>query len=64
MFIREDSIVDMASRVSMSEFSPQIADILSDETARLSIINFAGSFAQYQEQIRSWYDTVNFLIGL
>lgn len=64
MFIREDSIHDMTSTMSLNELAPQLADILSDETARLGIFNFGGTLVQYQENIRAWYDTVSFLIGL
>jgi hypothetical protein len=64
MFIREDSITDMVSKMSLNELTPQLADILTDETARLNIFNFSGTLVQYQENIRAWYDTVSFLIGL
>lgn len=64
MFIRQDSIIDMASTMSLREFSPQIADFMSDETANLGLVNFSGTMAQYKEQLRSWYDTISFLMGL
>jgi len=62
MFIREDSVGDLA-QVSLYQFSPQIADILSDETAKGNF-NFGGTMVHYKAQIKEWYDNISFLIGL